>query len=182
MSSNSDDLILVTGSSGFIATHIVKQLLEFGFRVRGTVRDLGNESKLASLKNLASRAEHHLELCQADLLDEHSWLSAVNGCSHVIHTASPFPSSLPENEQELIGPAVNGTLFVLRACVQPEATVRVRRVVLTSSVAAVAGDVFESGHVYRENDWPDLKLLNPYPKRLVKDKLIQKNKSNLLPL
>ena len=163
--STKNDLILVTGASGYIATHIVKQLLEAGYRVRCTVRSLKNEKKVAPLRKLVASPKYEPEFVEADLLDEKSWINAVKGCTHVLHTASPFPDAIPDNEKELIEPAVNGTLFVLRACVQ-EGTL-VKRVVLTSSIAAVAGDVFGHGRLYTEADWPDVNLLAPYAKRFI---------------
>ena len=167
MSSNlKDERVLVTGASGYIAAHIVKLLLESGYRVRGTVRDLKNTKKVAPLKALASSTTcHELELCEADLLDANSWPNAVRECSYVIHTASPFPSEIPSDESLICGPAVDGTLNVLKACVLQDNQAMVKRVVLTSSVAAIAGDVFGNGRIYNENDWPDIKKLNPYPKR-----------------
>jgi len=169
MSSNlRDERVLVTGASGYIAAHIVKLLLESGYRVRGTVRDLKNTKKVAPLNALASSTTtscHELELCEADLLDANSWPNAVRECSYVIHTASPFPSEIPSDESLVCGPAIDGTLNVLKACVLPNGQVTVKRVVLTSSVAAIAGDVFDNGRIYNENDWPDVKKLNPYPKR-----------------
>ena len=122
--------------SDFIATHIIKQLLELGYRVRGTVRSLKNEEKVAPLRKLVNYPKHELELVEADLLDEGSWYNAVQGCTHVLHTASSFPNESPKDENELIVPAVNGTLNVFNACVQQGS--RVKRVVLTSSIAAIA--------------------------------------------
>jgi len=101
------ELVLVTGASGYIASHIVKQLLHEGYRVRGTVRNLKDEKKVLPLKSLAKNP-NSLELFEANLLDEHSWLNAVNGCAFVLHTASPFPSSVPNDINELIKPAVDG--------------------------------------------------------------------------
>ena len=93
MSNPDNDLILVTGASGFLASHIVKQLLELDYRVRGTVRSLKNEKKVEPLKRLAEKSKHELELVEADLLDEKSWLNAVKSCTYVIHTASPVPNT-----------------------------------------------------------------------------------------
>lgn len=157
-----DDLILVTGASGYIATHIVKQLLEKGYRVRGTVRNLTDDKKVAPLRKLAGRSRFELELVEADLNKEETWLSAVKGCTYVLHTASPFPLKTPTNENELIKPAVNGTLFVFRACVQEGSSVK--RVVLTSSIAAIAGNTFRDGYMYSEKDWPEVDGLEPYTK------------------
>ena len=159
-----EDLILVTGASGYIACHIVKKLMEKGYRVRGTVRSLKDEKKVAPLRKLVPNPKHELELVEADLLKEETWPDAVKGCTFVIHTASPFPNTNPRDENEIIKPAVNGTLFVFRACAQEE---KVKRVVLTSSVAAIAGDNFEHNKHYTEKDWADPNLLSAYPKSKV---------------
>ncbi|RNA00909.1 NADPH-dependent aldehyde reductase ARI1-like isoform X1 [Brachionus plicatilis] len=156
------DLILVTGASGYIATHIVKQLLELGFRVRGTVRSLKDDKKVLPLKTLISNPKHELELCEADLLNEESWPAAVKDCTYVLHTASPFPNKVPKDENEIISPAVSGTLSVLKACIQTDS--KVKKVVLTSSVVAVAGDNLKHLYTYTENDWPDLKDQQAYTK------------------
>jgi hypothetical protein len=124
------DLILVTGASGYIACHIIKQLLERGYRVRGTVRSLKNESKVAPLRRLVPSPKYPLDLVEADLEKEDGWLQAVQDCTYVVHTASPFPLVQPKNEQELIRPAVNGTMFVLKACAAQPGS-KVKRVVLT---------------------------------------------------
>ena len=156
-----DDLILVTGASGYIATHIVKQLLEKGYRVRGTVRSLKDEKKVAPLRNLTKNFRFPLELVEADLLNESSWSRAVSGCTYVLHTASPFPTERPDNEDVVVKPALNGTLNILRACVQDGS--RIKRVVLTSSIAAVAGEIYKQGYTYTEKDWPEGDL-EPYLK------------------
>ena len=126
------DLILVTGASGYLSTHVIKQLLESGLRCRGTVRSLTNKSKVDPLRALVKNAKYELELVEADLLDESSWIAAVKDCTHVIHTASPVPSHVPEQENEVILPALNGVLNVFRACVQEGS--KVKRVALTSSM------------------------------------------------
>jgi nucleoside-diphosphate-sugar epimerase len=77
-----DDLILVTGASGFIACHIVKQLLEKGYRVRGTVRSTKDEKKVSPLRKLAINPRHQLELVEADLDREDGWINAIKGCSN----------------------------------------------------------------------------------------------------
>ncbi|KAI0228540.1 putative anthocyanidin reductase, partial [Lamellibrachia satsuma] len=157
-----EPLVLVTGASGFIATHIVRQLLQAGYRVRGTVRSLSNESKVVPLQKLYPQAKHPLELVQADLLDPACWSPAVDGCTYVLHTASPFPASNPSDENELIKPAVDGTLNVLNAC---NAANCVKRVVLTSSVAAIFGGFeAESDNAFTEADWPDVNIISPYAK------------------
>lgn len=156
------DLILVTGASGFIATNIIKQLLELGYRVRGTVRSLKDEKKVAPLRKLAENSRFELELVEADLMKEETWLSAVKECTFVLHTASPLPMKAPKHEDELIKPAVNGTLFVLKACAQEGSVVK--RVVVTSSMAAIAGDSYINDHTYSERDWSKPETLQPYYK------------------
>ena len=155
-----EDLILVTGASGFVATHIIQQLLQTGYRVRGTVRSLKNDQKVKPLYELCPESNDKLELVECDLLDEQCWPAAVKDCTHVLHTASPFPASNPKNEDELIKPAVDGTLFVLKAC-QEAGTVK--RVVLTSSMAAIAYRPNPDGRVLTEDDWSDLDDPSVYP-------------------
>jgi nucleoside-diphosphate-sugar epimerase len=157
-----NELVLVTGASGFIASHIIKLLQEEGYRVRGTVRSVKDEKKVSPLRSLAKNPKYPLELVEADLNEEKPWLDAVKDCTYVLHTASPVPNYVPRDENQLIKPAVNGTLFVLKACVQENT--RVKRVVLTSSVAAVAGDEFTDGKTYTEKDFADPEKSQPYTK------------------
>lgn len=157
-------VVLVTGASGFIATHTIKNLLIEGrFKVRGTVRNSSNEAKVAPLHKLVPDAARPLELVDADLTSEEAWKDAVRGCTYVIHLASPFPapSDIPKNvETELIRPAVEGTLNVLKACAESGT---VKRVVLASSIAAVSSGLNgESGKVYTEDDWSEEANCFPY--------------------
>ena len=126
--------VLVTGASGFIAGHCVKALLDEGYSVRGTVRSVANEAKVAHLRAL--EGADRLELVEADLTSDAGWGEAVAGCSYVLHVASPFPAASPEHEDELVRPAVDGTHRVLSACAATNGAVK--RVVMTSSVAAIA--------------------------------------------
>ena len=158
---SSTDLVLVTGASGFIATHIVQQLLEAGYRVRGTVRSTKNEEKMKPLYQLCPEANDRLEFVDADLLDEKCWPEAVKDCTYVIHTASPLPLDPPKHEDELIKPAVEGTISVLRAA-QEAGTVN--RVVLTSSTEAVYHcDAVEGEKPLTEENWSDVKHHTMYP-------------------
>ena len=146
--------VLVTGASGYIATHCIKQLLEGGkYAVRGTVRSVQKEDKVRPLRELVASPAIPLELVEADLLKKETWPSAVEGCQYVLHVASPFVVNSPRDEMELIRPAVEGTRNVLNAC----AEAGVKRVVLTSSVAAVSvGPDGVRGHgdePYSEDDW-----------------------------
>ncbi|MFT4571032.1 MAG: dihydroflavonol-4-reductase [Hyphomicrobiaceae bacterium] len=162
MSDNlSDTLVLVTGASGFIAGHCVQTLLADGYRVRGTVRSLANRAKVGHLDQLGTAADDRLELVEADLTSDQGWDTAVSGCTYVLHVASPFPSTTPDDEMELIGPAVEGTQRVLAACARGG----VKRVVLTSSVAAVAyGHASRPGRALTEEDWSNPDGCEPYAK------------------
>lgn len=150
--------ICVTGASGFIASHIVEQLLAAGHRVRGTVRDPASEA-CSHLKRLPGAAER-LHLVPADLLDPDCWLRAVGDCEYVLHTASPYVLDVADPQRDLVDPAVQGTRNVLTACA---ASGTVRRVVLTSSMAAVT-DEPDSERVLTEDDWNTSSSLtrNPY--------------------
>lgn len=152
---------LVTGATGFVAGHVIEELLTHGHRVRGTVRSLRDPGRVAHLRALAERTGGSLELVEADLLDDAGWAEAVAGCEDVLHVASPFPATVPENPRELERAAVDGTLRVLRA----SAGAGVRRVVTTSSVAAVAGGRPPGEtRVRDESDWGDPELAPPYPR------------------
>ncbi|XP_071733061.1 cinnamoyl-CoA reductase 1-like [Rutidosis leptorrhynchoides] len=125
-------IVCVTGAGGFVGSWLVKHLLSKSYTVHGTVRNPSDE-KYAHLKRL-DKASENLKLFKADLLDYESICAAIVGCDGVFHTASPVPSSsVPNPEVELIEPAVNGTLNVLKACCE----VNVKKVVFVSSVAAV---------------------------------------------
>ena len=155
--------VLVTGASGFIGLHCVLQLLEQGYRVRGTVRNEGraDEVREAMVANLGSGVTPRLELVEADLTRDEGWADAVRGCAYVLHVASPFPNRVPEHEDELVRPAKEGTLRVLKAA----ADAGVRRVVLTSSLAAVSsGHPDDNSRVFDENDWSIVEKCPPYPK------------------
>ena len=143
----------VTGVTGFIASHVAQQLLVAGYNVRGTVRSLKDTAKSAYLLTLCPTAKHsRIELVEADLTDAHSWAAAVAGCEYVIHVASPFPPTSPSDKLTIITPAVNGTLNVLKACAA--ANPPPRRVVLTSSEAAISGGhPNRPGKPWTEADW-----------------------------
>ncbi|MGR8934041.1 MAG: NAD-dependent epimerase/dehydratase family protein [Gammaproteobacteria bacterium] len=133
--------VLVTGASGYIASWIVQKLLEEGFTVRGTVRSLAQQDRYAHLLKIAASTSGTFIPYQADLLHAGAFDAAVQDCEIVFHTASPFLGSRVKNpERQLIGPAVKGTSNVL-AAVNKATTVK--KVVLTSSVAAVYGDSAE---------------------------------------
>lgn len=150
--------VLVTGASGFVALHCARQLLEQGYGVRGTLRSL---DKAPALRKALGEAGDGLEFVQADLHSDQGWVQAAQGCAYVLHVASPFPLTIPTDENELIVPAREGTLRVLRAAKQAG----VRRVVLTSSIAAFMNGHPEAKRVFDERDWTNLEgPVQPYPK------------------
>jgi dihydroflavonol-4-reductase len=126
--------VLVTGGSGFIGSYCIVQVLDAGHSVRTTVRDLKRERDVrAMLKQGGAEPDGRLSFVAADLTKEAGWTEAVAGCEYVLHVASPLPPNVPKDENELIVPAREGTLRVLRAA----RDAGVKRVVLTSSFAAI---------------------------------------------
>jgi nucleoside-diphosphate-sugar epimerase len=144
--------VLVTGGSGFIGAHCILQLLAAGYRVRTTLRSLSREADVrAMLKTGEADPGDSLSFAAADLTKDVGWPEAVAGCKYVLHVASPFPPTVPKNENDLIIPAREGTLRVLRAA----RDAGVARVVLTSSFAAIGyGHKPQSGP-FTEFDWTD---------------------------
>ena len=141
--------VLITGISGFIARHCAVEMLKAGYGVRGTVRSLQRTGEVKS--SIAKHADvSRLEFEQADLESDAGWETAVAGCAHVLHVASPFPAKQPRDEQDLIRPAVQGTLRVLRVA----AAAGVERLVQTSSMVAVMyGYPHGRTAPFTENDW-----------------------------
>jgi dihydroflavonol-4-reductase len=121
--------VLVTGGTGFVGAHCIAQLLARGYRVRTTVRSLSRQSDVLAMQHEAGADASALEVIAADLMDDAGWPAAVAGCAYVLHVASPFPVTQPKDENELIVPARDGALRVLRAA----RDAGVRRVVMTSS-------------------------------------------------
>jgi dihydroflavonol-4-reductase len=142
------DTVLVTGGSGFLAGHVIRGLLDDGYRVRTTLRSLDRE---AEVRERIDRDAGELSFAAADLMSDGGWAAAVAGCDYVLHVASPFPPQQPENEDDLIVPAREGTLRVLGAA----AAAGVQRVVVTSSFAAIGYSPKPSGLPYDESDWTD---------------------------
>jgi dihydroflavonol-4-reductase len=159
--SNRSGTVLVTGGSGFLGSWCLVELLRRGHRVRTTVRDPARESEVRAM--LASEVDvgDRLSILAADLGREEGWKEAVEGCDYVLHVASPFPPAQPKDPDELIVPARDGTLRVLRASL----AAGVRRVVVTSSSAAVRNSgVAPPPRPLTEEDWtdPDNPRLTPY--------------------
>lgn len=159
--------VLVTGATGYIAKHIILQLLEGGYHVRGSVRDLSRsgEVRAAIYRNLHANIDldECLDFVVLDLTRDDGWDAAMAGIDILLHTASPVPVAQPKNADDLIIPAVEGTLRALRAA----SKAGIERVVLTSSVAAIMyGEPPEGRSIYDERDWSDLshKSATPYVK------------------
>lgn len=129
--------VLVTGASGYVAGWLVKGLLEAGFTVHAAVRDPSSQTKVGHLAEMAEDAPGRIAFFKADLLDDGSYGEAMAGCEVVFHTASPFTSRITEPQRELVDPALVGTRNVLTTAASTPA---VRRVVVTSSCAAIYGD------------------------------------------
>ncbi|MBX3576912.1 MAG: aldehyde reductase [Rhizobiaceae bacterium] len=156
-------LVLVTGGSGFLGAHCVVRLLADGYRVRTTVRSLAREPEVRALVRAGGGdAGDRLEFAEADLTADQGWKEAAAGADFVLHVASPFPAVQPNDENELIRPAVEGTLRVLRAA----RDAGVKRVVLTSSFAAIGYGHPTQDAPFDETDWTNLEGpgITPYVK------------------
>ena len=151
--------VMVTGGSGYVGTTLVAALLRDGRQVRTTVRSLRSEGELRAAARRGNADDSQLEIVEAELMSDAGWAAAMAGCDEVHHVASPMIHS--EDPDEVIPPARDGTLRVLRAARDSG----VRRVVLTSSFAAV-GYTPKPGAEYSEDDWtdPDSPGLPPYPR------------------
>jgi nucleoside-diphosphate-sugar epimerase len=155
--------VLVTGGSGFIGSHSILQLLDAGHQVRTTVRTLERESDVRTMvRQGGTEAGGRLSFVVADLTRDAGWTEAVSGCEFVLHVASPFPANLPKHEDELIVPAREGALRVLRAA----RDAGVKRVVMTSSFAAVGYGQGARSAPFDETDWtnPNADDVTPYVK------------------
>jgi nucleoside-diphosphate-sugar epimerase len=157
--------VCVTGASGYIASWIVKYLLDEGLTVHATVRDSKKSSSVAHLWQVAEGAKGTLKLFDADLVQPGSFKNAIEGCELVIHTASPFViKGFTDPHEALIRPAVEGTANVLGSCNE---VTSVKRVVLTSSVASIFGDAIEilraPGGVFTEQLWNETSSENHQP-------------------
>ncbi|KAE8721418.1 Vestitone reductase [Hibiscus syriacus] len=148
-------IVCVTGGTGFIASMLIKRLLEEGYSVRTTVRpDPGNKRDLSFLTNLPGAAEK-LKICSADLNDPDSFDAAIEGSKGVFHVATPVDFEYKEPEEIITERAINGTLGILKACLKSKT---VKRVVYTSSVATVVHNGQDSD-MMDENFWSDVDFI-----------------------
>lgn len=159
--------ILVTGASGYIASWVIQKLLSQGHHVHATVRDLHKTQSFAHLSKIAETAPGKLTLFQANLLAQGSFKAAMQGCEIVLHMASPFVvTNYKDAVKDIIAPAVLGTENVLNSVNETES---VKRVVLTSSIAATYGDAIDilntPNHCFSEEHWntTSSETHQPYP-------------------
>jgi dihydroflavonol-4-reductase len=160
----SSDLVLVTGASGYIAGHCMLRLLQDGYKVRGTLRSLKRADEVRQWLVKARKGidpGDALSFVEAELTNPTGWDVAMEGVRYVLHVASPIPSTMPKNPDDLIVPAREGTLNVMRAASRAS----VQRVVQTSSASAISyGRDDPNSHLFTEDDWtdPDHKDNVPY--------------------
>ncbi|MBR0856511.1 SDR family oxidoreductase [Bradyrhizobium liaoningense] len=152
--------VLVTGGSGFVGVHVVLQLLAAGHAVRTTVRRPERRDEvLAMLREGGVASSESLAFFTADLMSDQGWREAVAGCDYVLHVASPLSTSVPDHEDEMIIPARDGTLRVLRAA----RDAGVRRVVVTSSLGAIGYGHPPRDRPFDEADWTNLEGADVQP-------------------
>jgi dihydroflavonol-4-reductase len=161
-SSNAETSVLVTGGTGFVGVHCILQLLNAGYQVKTTLRSPNRKNEvLEMLKNGGAQSDR-LAFVEAELSKDANWDEAVKGCRYVLHVASPIGLNVPKDENEMIVPAVEGTLRVLKAAKKAG----VKRVVLTSSFAAVGYSHKDPNTLITEECWtdPNEKNLSAYLK------------------
>ncbi len=159
--------VLVTGGSGFVASHLVNVLLEAGYTVRASVRSRQNAAKIEPLNRIGTAFPGRLELFEADLLRPHSFDEAIHGCRFVFHVASPFlmPEQIRDARQDVLEPALQGTRNIIASI---NRTPTVERLVLTSTVGAIFGDYVDvlqmKNQTLTEEHFNDTSTLenNPY--------------------
>lgn len=158
--------VLVTGGTGFVGVHCMLQLLEKGYLVRATLRSITRKNEvLEMLKTGGIRSSEQLEFIEADLTKDAGWDEAVKDCAYVLHVASPISLRIPKHEDELIRPATDGTIRVLKAA----RNAGVERVVMTSNFGAVGYSHTDTSRLITEEDWtnPREKGLSAYNKSKV---------------
>ncbi|MBO6201848.1 MAG: aldehyde reductase, partial [Chryseobacterium sp.] len=146
------------GGTGFVGIHTILQLLQKGYNIKTTLRSISKKDIIINaLKEGGISDFENLKFFEANLSDDKGWNEAVEGSDYVLHIASPFPTGEPEDENELIIPARDGALRVLKAAKKAG----VQRVVLTSSFAAIGYSIDVKGHIFTEEDWTDTNVPLP---------------------
>ncbi len=149
------DTVLLTGVSGFVGSHVALQLLKAGYRVRGSLRNLDRSEEVRQTMGAHGADVSNLEFVALDLLNDKGWDDAMQGVKYLQPTASPFVTSMPDDEMELIRPAVDGTTRAISAALKA----KVKHIVLTSSMAAIMyGHPRERTKAFSEEDWTDTQI------------------------
>lgn len=166
---NKEAPVLVTGANGYVASWLVKNLLDKGHTVHAAVRNPDNTQKMQHLIDAAENAPGVIKFFAGDLLKEDSYQEGMQGCELVYHTASPFTLDVKNPQKDLIDPAVNGTASVLKSASKTDS---VKRVVVTSSCAAIYCDAIDTVNapngMITENDWNTVATLDYQPYSLSK--------------
>jgi len=147
--------VLVTGISGYVGQHCAAELLKKGYSVRGSVRNLSKTDEVSAGLKKEVDPKGNIEFCELNLMKDEGWDKAMEGCDFVLHVASPFVVKEPKNENELIRPAVDGTLRALKAAKKAG----VERVVVTSSIVAMFGGAKASAKI-NQDSWTDVNASN----------------------
>ena len=146
--------VMVTGATGYIASWIVKYLLDKGYTVHAAIRNASNEKKIEHLEKIKSSGSGKISYFESDLLSPNSYESAMEGCEIVFHTASPFVMDSKDPQGEVIDPALEGTRNVISTV---EKIKTVKKVILTSSVAAIYGNAEDAEYIpnktFNEKMW-----------------------------
>ena len=140
--------VLVTGASGYIALHCISELLKKGYKVKGSLRDMSKEPIIRKYF-VCENEKSNLEFCKLNLLSDEGWDNAVFDCEYIMHIASPFVIEEPKNENDLIEPALEGTLRALNAANRN----KIKKFILTSSMASVAYG--HKAEICNKNNWTD---------------------------
>ena len=141
--------VLVTGASGYIGLHVIAQLIDRGYLVRGSLRSRDRESEVRNALSKVVNTENKLEICELDLLKDEGWDDATQGCDYVLHVASPLVQKAPNDENEVIEPAKLGLLRALKSSIKN----KVKRFIMTSSFSAIGYG--HNKNIYDETDWTD---------------------------
>ena len=146
------ETVLVTGGTGYVGSHCVLQLLQKGYNVKTTLRTMKRKNEVIKmLKTGGITSFDKLEFIETDLMKDHNWDEAVKGCTYVLHVASNIITKLPKDDNEIIRPAVDGTLRVLKAA----RNAGVKRVVLTSNFGAIGYSHKDPNTLITEEEWTD---------------------------